>query len=69
MLFAPGAIANERGEEAGEAVGLVRAGRFQVPAERFRSHVDAVDRLRIGADESTLRIDRRVSTPTQLPEQ
>ena len=45
VLLAPGTIANERGEEAGEAIGFVRSDRLETPAEWLRSHVDAEDRL------------------------
>ena len=48
VLLPPGAIADEGGEEAGEAIGLVWPDRFEMATKRFRSHVDAVDRLRIG---------------------
>ena len=35
MLSSPGPVTDECGEESGEAVGLMRAGRFQVSAESF----------------------------------
>src|SRR5215510_7565319 len=48
MFLAPGPVANEGGEEPGEAESLVRSGGFEMPAERLGSHINTVDRLRIG---------------------
>jgi len=45
MFLPPGSIADEGGKEPGEAIGLVGADRFEMAAERFGAHVDAVDRL------------------------
>jgi hypothetical protein len=43
MVFAPSPIANERGEEAGEPVGLIGPRGFEVTAKRLRPHVDTVN--------------------------
>ncbi len=51
VFLSPGPITDERGEEAGEAIGLVCADRFKMPTKGFGSHIDAVDRLRVGRTE------------------
>src|SRR6478735_3687767 len=69
MLLRPGPVTDECGEEAGKAVRLMSAGRFQVSAKRFGSHIDAVDRLRVGpARRGVTCVCRRVPTraATQL---
>src|SRR5262245_10495716 len=49
MFLSPGPISNECSEKAGESERLVRTGGFEMAPEGFTSHIDAVDRLRIGA--------------------
>src|SRR5215213_6328657 len=49
MFLSPGPIANKGRKEPCEAVRVVGAGRFKMAAKRFRSHVNAVDRLRVRA--------------------
>ena len=54
VFLSPGPIANEGREESGEAIGLVRTGGLQMPAERLGAHIDTIDRLRIGAGRTRL---------------
>ena len=48
VFFAPGPIPDEDREETGKPIGVVRAGGFQVAAERLGAHIDAKDRLGMG---------------------
>ena len=45
MFLAPRAMTNKDGEKAGEPVGFVRSGRFQVTPKGFRPHIDTKDGL------------------------
>ncbi len=50
VMGAPRCESDRRRKEAGKGKSLVVAERFEVPPEGFHTHIDAVDRLRLGAD-------------------
>ena len=49
MFLPPSTIADKDREKSAEAIGLIRAGRFQMPTKRLRANIDTKDRLRLGA--------------------